>query len=95
MELIKDTIKAVFAKISQKHPLDSDEDPFGWLKKTLTKRELRHIKVDYFRSGILGVSVDSSSWLYYFNLNKKTLAEKILKHTDKLKEIHFYLGEIN
>ncbi len=94
MELIKDTIKAVFAKIGQKHPL-GDEDPFGWLKKTLTKRELRHIKIDYFRGGILGISVDSSSWLYYFNLNKKTLLDKILKHTDRLKEIHFYLGEIN
>jgi len=95
MELIKDTLKAVFAKIGQRSPADSSSDPFMWLKKTLTKRELGHIKVNYFRDGVLGINVDSSSWLYYFNLNKKALLEKISKRTDKLKEIHFYLGEIN
>jgi len=65
------------------------------LKKLLTKRELQHIKFNYFRKGILGISVDSSGWLYHLSLKKEGLLISLQKNLTDLKEIHFRLGEVD
>ena len=46
-----------------------------------------------FKNGILNVSVDSSTWLYYLSLQKKELLKKMRGLTDKVKDIRFSLGE--
>lgn len=66
----------------------------AFLKKTLTKKELNHVKFSYFRRGVLGIIVDSSSWLYYLNLHKQRLLTRLCKKFDKIKDIRFVLGEI-
>jgi len=58
----------------------------------LTKKELGHIKVNYFRRGILGVNVDSSAWLYYLSLKKDTLLAHLQTKSRAVKEIRFYVG---
>jgi hypothetical protein len=70
-------------------------DPQGCLKKALTKRDLAHIKIQYFRGGVLGLGVDSSVWLYKFNLEKEKILESLRENLFTLKDIHFRLGESN
>ncbi len=69
-------------------------DPQEWLKKALTKKELQHIKVKYFNKGTLGVSVDSSTWLYVLSLKKEELLAKLKNEFPGLKNISFRIGEV-
>lgn len=71
-----------------------ESDPQDWLRKVLTKRELGHIKFQYLRKGILGIKVDSSSWLYSLNLKKEGLLNKLKKYSDQIKEIRLSIGDI-
>ena len=94
MERIKDTIQSVFKELTAKKQGFGKSHPEDWLKKTLTKRELEHIKFNYFRKGILGVKVDSSSWLYKFNLDKTKILSKLTKLSGEIKDIHFRIGDL-
>lgn len=93
MEAIKETIKNVMQSWGQGKQA-AVTDPEQLLKKILTKKELAHIKFSYFRAGILGINVDSSSWLYKFSLQKETLLEKLSKKISSIKDIRFRIGEI-
>ena len=70
------------------------QDPQEWLKLALTKRQMRHIKVKYFRKGILGLSVDSSGWLYTFSLQKARIVRQLQEQAPLLKDVHFSVGEV-
>ena len=71
-----------------------DAGPQQWLKKALTKKELGHIRVKYFSKGVLGLSVDSSAWLYILSLKKEELVLRLKKENPELKNINFRIGEI-
>jgi len=94
MELLKNTVNEVMLKLGGKTGPLSQGDPQEWLKNALTKKELRHIKVKYFSKGILGLSVDSSAWLYNLNLKRDSLLEVLQKQHPGLKKINFRIGEI-
>ncbi len=68
--------------------------PQEWLKKALTKKELRHIRVKYFSKGILGLSVDSSAWLYVLSLKKEIVLAKLQQEHPGLKNINLRIGEL-
>ena len=82
------------AGLSGKNTGPSRDNPEQWLKKALTKKELRHIKVKYFSKGILGLSVDSSAWLYILSLRKEELLNKLKQDSPGLKNINLRIGEI-
>jgi len=94
MEAIKDTLKNLIERLEDKRKGPAGEDPQAWLKKVLTKNELRHIKFHYFRKGILGVSVDSSAQLYSLTLQKEGLLVKLNRQSSAVKDIRFRIGEI-
>jgi len=94
MELLKNTLDEVMRGLCVKKNDSSGADPQQWLKKALTKKELGHIKVKYFNKGILGLSVDSSAWLYILSLKKEELLDKLKKENPGLKNISFRIGEI-
>jgi hypothetical protein len=94
MELIKDTISVVIKALELKRLGVNGEGPEEWLKKVLTKKELRHIKFNYFKKGVIGLNVDSSSWLYNFTLQKDVLLAKLNRQSSAVKGIRFSLGEI-
>jgi len=93
MELLKNTLDKVMRGLSAKNDF-SGADPQQWLKKALTKKELQHIKVKYFNKGTLGLSVDSSTWLYVLSLKKEELLGELKKENPGLKNISFRIGEI-
>jgi hypothetical protein len=92
MEKIKDVVADVLKGWKEKK--HAQDEPELLLPKILSKRELRHVKFRYLRKGVLGITVDSSSWLYQFNLQKPGLLAKIGKKSKAIKEIRFYIGEI-
>ncbi|MFA6357453.1 MAG: hypothetical protein WCY09_02135 [Candidatus Omnitrophota bacterium] len=94
MELLKNTLDQVMSGLFVKKAGSLDAGPEQWLKKALTKKELGHIKVKYFHKGILGLSVDSSVWLYALGLKKEELLLKLQKENPELKNINLRIGEI-
>ncbi len=74
--------------------LHSEGDPQEWLKKTLTKKELGHIRVKYFNKGVLSLSVDSSVWLYVLSLKKEVMLEQLQKEHPEIKNITLRIGEV-
>ncbi|MFA5410714.1 MAG: DciA family protein [Candidatus Omnitrophota bacterium] len=94
MELIKDTVRNVIQSWQTRKPATPESDPGELLKKILTKKELGHIKVNYFKKGALYINVDSSTWLYHLNLRKEKILAKLRGNLSGLKEIRFFIGEI-
>ncbi|MCX5669273.1 MAG: DciA family protein [Candidatus Omnitrophica bacterium] len=95
MELLKDTLDNVMRQLGAKKAVFQDTGPQQWLKKALTKKELGHIRVKYFSKGILGLSVDSSAWLYILSLKKEELLKELKKENPELKNINFRIGEVS
>lgn len=94
MEKIKDTLKTVLQVLASRKGFSRDH-PQALLEKTLNKKELIHTKVSYFKKGVLGLSVDSSSWCYHLNLKKEALLAKLGKKSrGSIKDIHLHLGDI-
>ncbi len=56
--------------------------------------KILNIKVKYFSKGVLGLSVDSSVWLYILSLKKEELLGKLKKESPGLKNINLRIGEI-
>ena len=94
MEPLKNTLDAVMRTLASKQEDFQGAGPEQWLKKVLTKKEMQHIKVKYFSKGILGLSVDSSAWLYILSLKKEELLEKLKKENPMLKNFNLRIGEL-
>lgn len=93
MQKIKDTIDSVMQRIRTKSQGTGVDSISAILKKNLTKSELRHIKLNYFNKGVLYVNVDSSSWLYKINLQKRDLLNKVNQSDIVIKDIRFRIGD--
>ncbi len=95
MDSIKDIVIGVLRDCQTKKQRFNNQDPESILKKILTKREIEHIKVNYFRSGIFGIKVDSSAWIYQLNFKKQDLLIALKKNFPEIKDVRFSLGDIN
>ncbi len=91
MQTIKDIIPDVIRGLEAKKR--AQDEPELLLKRALSEKELGHVKFRYLRKGILGITVDSSSWLYQLNLQKPGLLAKLGKQPKAIKDIRFYIGE--
>ncbi|KPK97758.1 MAG: hypothetical protein AMJ95_07650 [Omnitrophica WOR_2 bacterium SM23_72] len=94
MYKVKDIVHGVMEDWIAKREGVGPDAPCAFLKKALTKKELAHIKFNYFKKGILGVYVDSSAWLYSFNLKKTDLLERLRKVESGIRDIRFRIGVI-
>lgn len=94
MEPIKETVALLVVRLKKQQKAALKENPEACLKKTLTKKEFGHIKCNYFKKGTLSINVDSSAWLYYFNLRKEKLLAALVKESSLVKDIRLRLGEV-
>jgi len=94
METIKDVVLHVIKDLETQKLHPGAGNPEAWLKKVLTKRELAHIKFNYFRKGVLGVWVDSSSWLYSLSLKKEQLLDSLHSLSSTIKDVRFRMGAV-
>lgn len=91
-----EAIKGIVENLIQKWKKEQAESllPQDLLKKVLTKKELGHIKFNYFKKGVLSVNVDSSAWLYHLTLQKGRILARLASQTAQIKDIRFRIGEI-
>lgn len=94
MEQIKDTVEQFLKSLKAKNEKNAKDDPERALKKILSRKELKHMQFNYFKKGVLGIKVDSSTWLYYLNLQKQQLLRDISRESPIIKDIRFRLGVI-
>lgn len=94
MEAIKDTLFSVIKKLDAQRQGLNREDPEVILKKVLAKNDFEHVKFSYFKKGVLGIKVDSSTRLYHLSLRKKKILSAIGKDIEGIKELRFYIGEV-
>ncbi len=92
MDHIKNVVYGVIEGWAAKSAGAGEDAPRAWLKKVLTKKELAHIKFNYFKKGVLGVWVDSSVWLYSLSLKKSNLLEQLRAVSSGVKDIRFRIG---
>lgn len=92
MEAIKNTVINIMQGLEVKKRELAKVAPTSLLKKALTKKELQHIKFNYLKKGVLDLYVDSSGWLYNFNLKKEEILSSLNKKSSAIKEIRFRLG---
>jgi hypothetical protein len=95
MEAIKDTVRQVLENIQSKKKQAGENNPETFFKKVLLRKEKPHIQFHYYRNGILGTRVDSSSWMYYFNLKKASLLSGLSKNLAGIKDIRFTIADIS
>jgi hypothetical protein len=94
MEAIKNTVGAVMQALKAGKGSCPEAKSEAALKKVLTKKELKHIKLHYFKKGILGIKVESSAWLYKLSLEKEKLLNSLRNELAGVKDIRFSIGEI-
>jgi hypothetical protein len=92
MEEIKNTVTQIMRNWEVKKK-GSHDNPDSWLRQVLTKKEKPHVQCNYFKNGILSLKVDSSTWLYYFSLQKEGLLTNLRKRSKAIKDIRFRIGE--
>jgi len=91
---LKDALQSFFTTLEAQQRRDQ-ETPQALIQRVFSKKELEHVRVGYFKKGILCINVDSSVWLYNLNLQKDGLLNKLRAQSqDVIKDIRFSLGDV-
>lgn len=91
METIKGTVEAILGDLKARGAGGAAED---LVKGAFSRKELAHIRIKPCPRGRLDVIVDSSAWLYYFNLKKEALTARIASRLPGIKTVSFVIGEV-
>ncbi|MEW6075056.1 MAG: DciA family protein [Candidatus Omnitrophota bacterium] len=94
MDAIKHTVQALLSQWRRKQRPCKDSYE-RYIKKILTKREIKHITLNNFKSGTLTLYLDSSGWLYHLQLKKEQLLKQIQQDCPEVRDMRFFLGEHN
>ena len=93
MENIRETIKRVMQKLQGGQGLSREEEIEKEIRRLLTKKEIGHIRINYFKNGILNITVDSSGWFYHLNLKRAQILSALSKNVVGIKDVRLRLGE--
>lgn len=95
MDAIKDVVTEVLRGLKTNKKGLAEDNPELLLRRILSKKDIGHVTFRYLRNGTLGITVDSSGWLYQLSLRKEKLLAKLNKKPFvKIKDIRFYLGDV-
>ena len=94
MESIKDALREFMERLEERTREFKRNNPEELLKKILPEKELEHVRVNYFKDGVLHIAVDSSTWLYYFGTRKEQIRGLLNQESAAVKKIVFRLGEV-
>jgi hypothetical protein len=94
MEPIKNSVLSLLSDLKAKKKDPAFSDPESLLKNSFAKKELGHIKFGTVKNGILYITVDSSVWIYYLNMQKKRILTRLAERSSGIKDIRFKIGEV-
>lgn len=93
MESIKDIIPQVIQELTLRKPDDQNKIQRIW-QNIVDAQMARHSVLLDFSDGILTVAVDSPSWLYQMNLNKKKILGQLQEEIPDIKNVQFKIGKV-
>jgi hypothetical protein len=93
MDQIKDIIPQVISDLSQRKPHRQIQIQNIW-QEIIDEKTRKHVAIAGFDRGRLLVWVDSSTWLFQLNLNKKKILGKIQKQVSEVESIQFKIGKL-
>jgi hypothetical protein len=94
MDEIKTTIAAVLKELETRKVQAAASDPAQHFSKVFAKKELQHLKLAYFRKGILAITVDSATWMYHLSMRKQEVLRRLSDLSKDVKDVRFVIGEI-
>ena len=94
MEAIRETLGGLLKELKARKDNEGRLDPSQLAKQVFSRKEAQHILVGNLKSGTLYIKVDSSAWLYYFNLHKNEILGKFSATGSPVKDLKFNLGAI-
>lgn len=92
MDAIRDIVKKVIGGISSTGQQEQKDIQDLW-KKILSEKEKKHARISGLKGGTLMVNVDSSAWLYQFNLKKGKILKDIQERGHAIKGVYFKIGK--
>ena len=97
MQPLQQTIKKVIKELEGRQASGEYRQIMGALEQALGRKHTRHIKLHPFKKGTLRITTDSSAQLYYLNLKKKAILEKLqrlpINSKPKIQKVYFSLGD--
>ena len=94
MDEIKDIVQQVIGKLAQEKQSDSEKIQLVW-NEILKNEGVEHTKISGWKERKLIVSVESSAWLYQFQLKKKKILLQLQKAFPEIENIYFKIGTVS
>lgn len=90
---IKEIVNSVISKLQPNADNQRQQIFYAW-EKIVTDGQKKHSRIVKLDNSNLIINIDSSTWLYQFNLLKHNLIQKINEETglDAVKNIFFRIG---
>ena len=61
-------------------------------EQIISGEEKKHAKINKIHEGILEITIDTSAWLYQFNLKRNNILKQLQNEIPEIKNIYFKLG---
>lgn len=90
MEPIRGAVESLLAGLKARA---KEGDPEQAVAESFSEEERRHVRFASLEKGRLRLAVDSSAWLYSFNLKRRALTASLAKKVPAIKEISFFIGK--
>ncbi len=93
MESIKNIMLSVMDGFNAQKPQSQEKIQRVW-ERLINPQELKHTRIVEFENGILKIHIDSSAWLYQFNIKKKIILEQLKEEIPQVQQIIFKIGKV-
>ena len=93
MDKIKDIIREVISKISEKKFESQDKIERIWYS-ILEKQELKHTRFVGIKNGQVSVHVDSPAWLYQMKMKKNKILKRLKDEVPEVVNLYFRIGKV-
>lgn len=93
MDDIKDIVKKVIGDMSSTGKTEQENIQNVW-NGILGEKEKKHATISGLKGETLRVRVDSSAWLYQFNLKRDKILKALQKKGCEIKKVYFSIGTV-
>jgi len=90
---IKEIVHNVIGKISQGKQNEQQQIQDAWAN-AVQQKDQTHAKISGWKNRTIYICVDSSGWLYHFNLERTKILRAIQKKIPEVQKIQFKIGNV-
>ena len=93
MDNIREIVKDVISKISQKQPDIRDQLETAWFG-IVDEKQRKHTRLAGLKDGKISVYVDSPAWLFQMKIKKGEILKKLKSKIPEIKDLIFSVGKV-